>query len=159
MEDQPRQPWDQQPGEPPEAYARFLVYRNLGPARTIEAAYKANAEGRKSGKPVSRSGHWEEDSRTHNWVERSTRWDIHNLTTAGAGAVAKFVRIIDLVALRSLEALEDGNIKPTDWAGLVNALDKLGAYIPAETVAQIRDTANRDGVAAIGTPGHKPDAA
>ena len=28
------------PGEPQAAYARFLIYRNLGPARTLEAAYR-----------------------------------------------------------------------------------------------------------------------
>lgn len=156
MSDAPLSPWDQQPGEPTEAYARFLVYRNLGPARSLDAAYGAAAGNRR--KSQSTSGQWLADSSAYNWVDRSTRWDIHNLTTAGAGAVAKFVKIIDLVALRSLEALENGDIKPTDWAGLVNALDKLGAYIPAETVSQIRDTAGRDGVAAIGAPGQKPDA-
>ena len=157
MTDAPQSPWDQLPGEPPEAYARFLIYRNLGPARSLDAAYAAsNVTKRK--RSDAASGQWREDSAAYGWGERAARWDIHNLTAVGAGAVAKFVQIIDLIAMRSLEALQDGSIKPKDWAGLVNALDKLGAYIPAETVSQIRDTANRDGVAAIGAPGQKPDA-
>jgi hypothetical protein len=32
--------WDRQKGESPAAYARFLCYRNLGPARSLEDAYR-----------------------------------------------------------------------------------------------------------------------
>jgi hypothetical protein len=32
--------WDQQPGEPNSDYAKFLVYRNLGTARSLDRAYR-----------------------------------------------------------------------------------------------------------------------
>ena len=33
-------PWDQQPDEPASAYTRFLVFLHLGPARSLDAAYR-----------------------------------------------------------------------------------------------------------------------
>src|SRR5262249_28786381 len=48
-------PWDQQPDEPDAAYSRFLMYRNLGPARTLDAAFanflRAGGKNERDGTP------------------------------------------------------------------------------------------------------------
>lgn len=44
-----RKAWEQLPDEPDSAYARFLMYRNLGPARSIDAAFKTTATKRNKG--------------------------------------------------------------------------------------------------------------
>lgn len=147
---QPKQvnPWDQQPGEPSEAYARFLVYRNLGPGRTIEAAYGASSL--KSRKSQATSGQWFSDSASHGWRERAHQWDIEQLTQAGQRTVTAFVSALELACQRLLARMIEDKLEPKTWKEVVDALNTLGNFIPAETVAQIRATADRHEVAAIG---------
>ena len=47
--------WARQHGEPALWHARFVIYRDLGPDRTIEAAYRvaAEREGLRSARPGS----------------------------------------------------------------------------------------------------------
>jgi len=40
----PATPWDPQPGEPPRWYARFEIFRLIGPHRTMEEAYRITRE-------------------------------------------------------------------------------------------------------------------
>jgi hypothetical protein len=50
MTDTERKPWDQLEGESDESYARFLIYRSLGPARTLllgYIAFRGNASNQK----------------------------------------------------------------------------------------------------------------
>ena len=77
-----RRPWDRQDGEPARWYARFLVYMELGPARTLAEAYANTLEkagkGRKSTRPDGKlrpSGGWNTASRKYRWRERTLAWD------------------------------------------------------------------------------------
>jgi hypothetical protein len=146
------QPWDQQPGEPDEAYIHFLTYRNYGPGRSIDKAFRSTLTSGQIAKKVSLTGHgrWGANCSRYHWVERVHAWDIANLKLAGERTVVRFVGALDLMADRILQAFENEKLKPKTWSQLENAVDLLGSFISAETVAQIRDTARGDGVVPIG---------
>lgn len=68
------QPWEQQPQEPPRWYARFEIFRRMGPRRTLNEAFRiaGEAEGF-HGK--SASGSWKQQARLWKWRERAEAWD------------------------------------------------------------------------------------
>lgn len=60
--------WDRQKDEPPKAFARFTIYRDLGPDRTLA----------KVGKIADVSAACcEQESAKWNWVSRCDQWDAH----------------------------------------------------------------------------------
>lgn len=70
-------PWERQPGEPEEWYARFLIYKDLGMSRNLHRAYKAERADTPfpmpptTGTPIS----WTHNSRQWHWKERAEAWD------------------------------------------------------------------------------------
>src|SRR5579871_3562506 len=91
-------PWDQQPEEPDAAYARFLVYRNLGPSRSIDAAYHSagaiNAEAKRS-KAKRASSTWFLEASQWNWQARAEAWDVFMLLASGQRVVTRFIAALD----------------------------------------------------------------
>ncbi len=61
--------WDRQYGESSDAYARFTIYRNLGPKRTLAAV--ARTLGLKGTNSLS------SQSIQYNWKERAENWDFY----------------------------------------------------------------------------------
>lgn len=153
MVEQGRKPWDRMDDESSAAYARFLVYRNLGPSRSVDKAYKSIAPKRVKSRRAS--GQWDSDSAQYNWEERAHAWDIENLTEVGQRVVVKFVDVLELAAQQLLESILSGRIKPKTWAEVTQAINVLGNFVPAETVQKIRDIANSDGVPPVGAPDGK----
>lgn len=165
-------PWEQQPDEPQSAYARFLVYCYLGPARSLDAAFRsANPIAAKRSKPrVSAkslkqdtrraSGQWNDDSVKYNWAERATAFDIDTLTGLGQRVVVKYVNALDLAFSKIIAALQDEKAMPRSWDQILESLTTLGAFIPQETVATIRQDFADDSVPAFGAgSGEKPETA
>ena len=78
--------WERRESESDEAFAAFVLYRDMGRSRTIEAAYRKSVEARsgtrkKSGRPAAKKGssrHWEIWSSDNEWVARSLSFDDHN---------------------------------------------------------------------------------
>ena len=66
--------WTRQSGETKRAYACFCAYRDLGPSRTLLAAYR-----QKTGKKTAKqsSGHWNAWYRKHEWKQRAEAYDAH----------------------------------------------------------------------------------
>ena len=64
------QAWERQPGESGPAFAAFVVYRDLGPYRSLDKAYKTQ-------KPDADkfSGQWSLWSAEHKWLERALAYD------------------------------------------------------------------------------------
>lgn len=139
--------WEQQEGEPNEAYARFLVYRNLGVSRSLDAAHAIATKSKKK----QASGQWTDDSAKWNWVERASAWDIDVLAEVGRGVVVKFVSALNLSFDAMISQLASGKIKPRTWSQVLESITVLGNFIPQETVAEIRRLASdADNVPAIG---------
>lgn len=78
--------WDRQEGETPTWFARFEIYKELGPSRSFLPAYKIERRNRlvKKGKDPSRVDRvqsvpesWRKQIREHNWETRALAWDEH----------------------------------------------------------------------------------
>jgi hypothetical protein len=64
--------WERKPDEPARWYARFEVYRLLGPSRSMEAAYRSVTEGSKRKRAVAR---WYLAAKEWQWKDRAEAWD------------------------------------------------------------------------------------
>jgi hypothetical protein len=138
-----RKPWDRQEGEPEEAYSHFLAYRNLGPGRSIDAAYFLSKESprskRKRTPTAKRASHtWGVESSKWSWINRAIAWDIEMLETQGREVVTLYFTALRKAAFKILQALDNKNIKPKGWQGVLDGLHELSNVIPPETVAALR---------------------
>lgn len=68
--------WDRQPGETPQSFHAFTIYRDLAYQRSLaRVASELVSSGRRRGNPMTMRkdlGVW---SKRHRWVERVTAWD------------------------------------------------------------------------------------
>lgn len=64
--------WDRQPGESSRDFSRFDLYRLLGPGRSVDAAFRVEAEGRE-GKRAGAG--WRRAAEKWNWQRRAEAWD------------------------------------------------------------------------------------
>lgn len=146
--------WERQEDESDAAYTRFLIYRNLGPSRSLDAAYRASlGDAAKRRKPPRVSGQWQDDSAQFHWPERAAAWDIYTLTAVGMQAVVKWVNALDQAIEQTLIHLKASTRKPRTWKEMIDAVVALGNFIPSETVAEIRHIAESDNPPAIGRDG------
>ncbi len=64
--------WERQEGESGRAFRAFTQYRDLGPGRSLNAAYTASREAKEE---LRAPGTWYEWSARFRWVERAAAWD------------------------------------------------------------------------------------
>lgn len=146
------QPWEQLPDEPNECYVRFLIYRNLGPGRTVDLAYNAyvaqmptdpakvpkgkpDRRRRPTPKPGTRaSSSWWENSREHEWQQRATAWDIYTFKAVVPDGAIAIMHVVAETAKVALRALQTGTLKPTSWGELINGVELLTSFISADAV-------------------------
>ena len=151
-----RQPWDQMQGEPDEHYVGFLAYRNLGPGRSVAAAYALTVRKRlKKSKPKAASGEWSKACTQWNWPERAAKWDIATLSAAGWKVVALFTAALEAYARKVVAVLQEENIRPKGWKGATEAMSVLSSFIPPETFSAICANPGIVGAAGVGSD---PDA-
>jgi hypothetical protein len=67
-------PFDRQPRETAKAFAAFVVFRDLGPERSVLKAYRQKT-GRKHAKQAT--GVWNGWATAFNWQSRVAAWDSH----------------------------------------------------------------------------------
>lgn len=149
--DESVQPWDQQPGESAESYARFLLFRGLGPGRTLGAAYNQyvatfrNAAERKETQRLPVPGHWGDDSSQWRWLDRAGAWDVHVLSTHGERLAVLWVGILTAAAEKCAQRLADPKCKPRDFAQCVAVIDKLAAFLDPDVVKSLQPAAGDSG--------------
>jgi hypothetical protein len=68
--------WERQPHESQKAYLAYLVYRDLGPQRSLDAAALTRQGGQQVGKRAATS-HVFRWSSAWRWVERAASWDAY----------------------------------------------------------------------------------
>ncbi len=134
-------PWDKQLDESDAAYSRFLTYRNLGPARSIDAAYFEAAKGDKKQQEVEvsgrASGQWMRDSVTYRWVERSQAWDIENLVVHGERIITAYLASLDNITRKTLAYLTDESNQPDNWESAVKTLELISKVVSGESAAEL----------------------
>jgi hypothetical protein len=131
-------PWHQRPGEPDAAYNRFLIYRNLGPGRSVLDAYRSTLRGNGTGAGKGRKkqripGQWGEDCAAFHWVARATSWDRAMLARHGRQAVIAFVQALCDAATKTVRVITE--LKgPQDWSQVIETVNTLGSHIDPETI-------------------------
>lgn len=72
-------PWSRLDKEPAQWFARFDVFRELGPGRTMEECYRRSVAEGKSKPSKTKRPHvsWYEASERWNWKARAEAWDAH----------------------------------------------------------------------------------
>ena len=126
-------PWDQQPNEGNAAYSHFLAYRNLGPTRTLEKAYRAI----KRNDTLSVPGNWAKESERYQWVDRATAWDVDRLLSQGERTATLYMAAVEKYVERLYTSLAEQDIKPDDFDSLTKSIELLHKLLPGETIGAI----------------------
>ena len=131
-----RKSWEHQPDEPEDAFDRFVYYRDLGPTRSIDKAWRAwrlTAENASPGITDRRAdGHWRSDSVEHSWRTRARDYDAHRFRTTNSAVLQKFTENLHSLTLGVGIALEE--IRPQTFKEICYAIRLLSRIIPQETV-------------------------
>lgn len=69
----------------------------------------------------------------------------------GAVVITRWVKALEIITGRALSKLEDPAIEPKDWKDAVEAVCRIGAFIPAESVKQLQDSISAGKQPGIGT--------
>ena len=138
-EEEIRMPWDQLPNEPLTSYRRFLVYRNLGPGRSLDRAYEAI-----KGSKKQPSGYFAKISGKFDWERRATAWDIENMADQGARTAVNFVKTLEILAAKAiLDAMKpEREIRNVDQ--LLDVLNVIGNFITPEVIEASRRLVSGD---------------
>jgi len=154
------QPWLQMEGETDEAYAAFCGFRDSGPGRSLDGAWRAHAGPSKAPRAP---GSWKRYRKHHDWLSRAQAFDDRNdavldgarVEALGAHASEWATRQVEArdadweigaqlrrVVKASLERLEDEMLAAgykvdqqalARLAELSSKLQRLGADMPADT--------------------------
>lgn len=138
-------PWERQEGETPRAWAAFVVYRDMGPARSYGKV--RDAQGKAPGY-VRQIEKW---SSTNRWVNRVAAWDaeqdrvtrearlqslrngVTEMQERQVRAAQRDQAALDVIAMKLLERLERGDLD------LLGQLDTM----PAEDLVKLAALATR----------------
>lgn len=136
--------WSQLQDESDTAYIRFLIYRDLGPARSIDAAYAAHQgeEAAKGSKRQQRApGQWTNDSAQYRWPERARAWDRALLVDLVPEAAGMIFHAVNETARATLQQLQSGKLRPRTWPQLMGTVTILASFISPETIRAAIDHA------------------
>lgn len=114
--------WERQPGEPARWYARFLLYRGMGPDRTLLGCiHREEVSKGKEKQSKNISGSWSMACERWQWKARAEQYD------ADQQAQAEERRRV----LLEIEAEEERRILTTGYARIYKRIDKLTRWIDA----------------------------
>lgn len=157
-----KQPWDKLTTESDEDYARFLMYRNLGPTRSVRECYFRylqeydNYQGRKNG--VRPPNSWQLQCRRNFWIERAAAWDVRNLSHYGQKIVALHSEAIAAIARKNLRAARRLNVGQKGWSDLQASIRTVAEYLTPELLKNVQQrTGNDQPTLDPATVGREPD--
>lgn len=131
-------PWDQQPGESAEAYARFLTYRNLGPGRSLALANRVHGTATARKKTQGANGSFTLDSTRHHWKDRADAWDVENLKAQGPELVKMWMSAVLLAVTKATQKLADPSCKPKTFKEALAVLDQLAGYLTPDVIQKLQ---------------------
>lgn len=136
----PGQPWEQRTGETDAAYARFLIYRDLGTTRSLDRAYTAHRGAGKCKKPQPASGQWTNDAAAFKWSERAEAWDVWRLQQVSDAAQVAMTELVCALARRGVRLAQDES-KPSSYRGALEIVRELAFLVPKKTIIEDGATA------------------
>jgi len=141
-----RRPWDRQPDEPLEAYARFLSYRNLGPGRSLPRAQRCHAGGRQGKNWQRACGAWNNESAKFDWPSRAAAWDVAQLSTHGEALATAWISILVNAVTKAAQTLCDPKCAPRTFRDVLAVIGAVGQYLTPEIISPLvaRQHHNRD---------------
>lgn len=139
-------PWDQMPHESGKAYEAFLVYRDMGIARSVRAA------ARQMGKVRSQIDRW---SARYDWVNRAKAWDSHLAAARDEAWTMAVVAPADAVAaMNARHAMMARELQAKAFDALRNILPT--ELTPKDVLAYLME-ATRLERQAVGQPEPSPE--
>lgn len=148
------EPWDKLSGECDEAYSRFLIYRNLGPKRSLKRAYlhflRTDDEYTGGIKRLHVPGQWHRDCVDQFWVDRAAAWDVRNLSAYGSRLAAFHVRTITQLAEKNARYAAKLNPGDDGWTDLMASVKAVQGFLTPEVVRGIQER-NQPTRATVGT--------
>lgn len=134
-----KQPWDKRKGETAPAFEAFVLYRDMGPKRSLEKAAS------RVGKTKQMLGRW---SSEHDWQDRTAAWDEyldrrvqednaheHLEMNRRHGQLA---RMLQGKVVERLQGIDVDAIKPADLARIVDVavrIERLAAGAATDIAA------------------------
>ncbi len=128
--------WDQQQDENRVAYMQFLTYRNLGPTRTIDGAYRAYLKDFALSEkvPERAPGNWREASSEFQWKHRAEAFDLWRLCTYGNRAAVFYTYAVEKMAeklARAVDLADETDLGTKQWRAVLETLDRVSAQLSA----------------------------
>lgn len=126
-----RASWDRLPDEPANWHRRFLIYRDIGPGRKLEEAFRRTAaeeklQGQRPG------GAWREAAERYRWRERAEAWDDEQREQLAQSENARRLearerrrQVIDALLAQVVEAVAVADLPHMDLAAARDALPTL----------------------------------
>lgn len=147
VDQSPARPWERQPGESPKAFQAFATYRDLGPGRTIDAAY-CTAKGLPPGSRRA-ARRWFTWSVQHRWVERVAAWDAEQDRLRRERAAkeleemherhAAMAKAFIAKVVERIKTLDAAALTPRDmatWFDLAVRVERVARGVPGEHIQQ-----------------------
>lgn len=104
-----RTPWERMKGEPAFWYARFVEYRDMGPARSFTRYFRGLTPTQIRGANGASNHLWSKHAKQWNWKERAEAWDEYNEESERINAYFVLSHGLALAheRIKKLEALAD----------------------------------------------------
>ena len=138
--------WRRMAGESTADYAAFLLFRNVGPTRSLRRAYQlwqqqlANYVQPPKGSPRQKPpGSWQTRYRKWEWKRRATCWDVHRMAYTGAQVAAIHTQTVVNVAVKVLKASKVTGPDDAGFAAMLNGMRQVQAFVTPEIVQGIHD--------------------
>ncbi len=125
--------WEQQPDESRAQYLQFLTYRNLGPCRTLDLAYRQYLSDYElsSSVPERASSTFRETSSEFQWVNRSQAWDLWRMVTYGSRVAVLYTHAVELIAEKLARAAGTYDLDSKQWKTVLATLRDVAAQLSA----------------------------
>jgi hypothetical protein len=129
----PKQPWDQQEGEPDSAYSHFQIYLHLAPRERSQNAAYAQYRGCER---LCAPGSWQRESKRWKWPERAIAYDVAMSERSVRWVVVRYLDALSHDALRSLDSLarRPKAVTLSEWRSYVDGLRVIAEMVPPATL-------------------------
>ena len=147
------EPWSRLPGESEDAYAHFLIYRNLGYSRSLKRAYfrylQMYDEYTGDIKRLVIPATWRRQCMDHFWTQRATSWDIQNLHTYGSRLAVLYTQAVTKMAEKCVRVSRSKNPGDKEWPDLLDTVQTVREYLTPDVVKGIADRTKSAGPASL----------